>query len=219
MMRSIDITTRHKSLLKVNRIALTTTSPETVFQGMCRVLKRVVLYDRAVLSVYDTDDDALRILDIYGADESTFFRVGQLLSRDATQSGWTFDHNRALLRRNLAKEYRFPIDKIAMDEGYFSVCSVPLLVRGTSMGVVTVAGTKRSKLSLSDAEIVQQLSNQITLAVSAHIPNCPTHRGTKLLCPRCIGASGGKTTVAKHRQNLSDWGRRGGRGRKILGES
>jgi GAF domain-containing protein len=219
MMSSANIATRHKSLLEVNRIALTTTTPENVFQGMCKVLKRVVLYDRAVLSVYDTDDDALRILKYCGPEESTFFRVGQLLSRDATQSGWTFEHKRALLRRNLAKEYRFPIDKIAIDEGYLSVCSVPLLVRGSSLGVVTVAAAKKNRLSVSDVEVVQQLSNQIALAVSAHFLNCPTHSGTKLLCPRCIGAAGGKTTVAKHRQNLSDWGRRGGRGRKSLAES
>lgn len=212
-----NIATRHKSLLEVNKLALTSTTPETTFQGMCRVLKRFVFYDRAVLSVYDTDDDALRILDYYGPQENTFFCVGQVLSRDATQSGWTFDHNRVLLRRNLVKEYRFPIDKIAMDEGYFSVCSVPLLLHGASMGVVTVAAAKKSQLTLSDAEIVQQLCNQITLAVNAHFLNCPTHTGTKLLCPRCIGAAGGKTTVAKHRQNLSDWGRRGGRGRKSLG--
>jgi hypothetical protein len=106
-----------------------------------------------------------------------------------------------------------------MDEGYFSVCSVPLLVRGTCLGVVTVGAAKKRQLSVSDAEILQQLSNQITLAVNAYFLNCPTHTGTKLLCPRCIGAAGGKTTVAKHRQNLSDWGRRGGRGRKILQES
>jgi len=214
-MRLVNIATRYKSLLEVNKIALTTAMPETAFQEMCRVLKRIVPYDRALLSVYDPDYDALKIVDVYGAKENTIFRVGQLLSRNATQSGWTFDHNKTLLRRNLAKERRFPIDKAAMDEGYFSVCSVPLLARGTSLGVVTVAGARKGQLFFSHAELVQQLSNQIALVVNSTLLKCPTHRGTKLLCPRCIGAAGGKATVAKHHQNLSDWGRRGGRGRKM----
>lgn len=215
MMRLVNIATRHRSLLEVNKIVLTTAAPEKVFQGMCRVLERLVIFERALLSVYDADGDALKIVDVYGAEQNTIFRMGHMLSRKATQTGWTFEHNKVFLRRNLAKEYRFPIDKVAMDEGFFSVCSVPLFVHGTNRGVVTVAAAKKNQLSRNDAEFIQELSNQIALTVSANSLKCATHKDTKLLCPRCIGSAGGRITVAKHRENLSDWGRRGGRGRRI----
>lgn len=39
---------------------------------------------------------------------------------------------------------------------------------------------------------------------------CPVH-ACALVCPRCIGAKGGKTTVRRHRANLPKWGRKGGR--------
>jgi hypothetical protein len=79
---------------------------------------------------------------------------------------------------------------------------------------VTVLSERKNRFSVAHAEIVQEMSNQIALAVGSTILKCPTHANTKLVCPRCIGAAGGKTTVSKHREHLSKWGKKGGRGRK-----
>ena len=35
-----------------------------------------------------------------------------------------------------------------------------------------------------------------------------------LICPRCIAGDGGRSTAARHKEQLSEWGRQGGRGRK-----
>jgi hypothetical protein len=43
--------------------------------------------------------------------------------------------------------------------------------------------------------------------------HCPIHKDTELICPRCIGSRGGKTTTKKHRRKLSGWGKSGGRPR------
>jgi len=215
MVRKASVAVRYKSLLEVNKVALTASTPQRAFQGMCAVLKRVVPYDRAVLSIYDPDDDGLKIVDVFGPYENTVFHVGRVLSRKGTQSGWTFDRRSTVLRRNLAKEYRFPIDQAAMEEGCFSCCSVPLLVRGNSIGVVTVGAGQRNPLSESHAAIVEELSNQIALALSCSALRCPTHTTTRLVCPRCIGAAGGKATVARHRSDLSTWGKKGGLRRKL----
>lgn len=40
---------------------------------------------------------------------------------------------------------------------------------------------------------------------------CPLHPLTKMICPRCIGQQGGKTTTRKHHKKLSRWGSKGGR--------
>jgi hypothetical protein len=45
------------------------------------------------------------------------------------------------------------------------------------------------------------------------IARCPVHKETELICPRCIGSRGGKTTAKKHRKQLSRWGKSGGRPR------
>ena len=209
-----NITDRYKALLQVNEVALTKSTTEELFQGMCVALKKMVPYDRAGLSLYDPHDDGLKIVAINVPPENSIFRVGRLLDRKATQTGWVFEHKATMLRRDLAKEFRFPADKDIVDDGYHSLCSVPLIVQGNSIGVVTVLGARKNQLSANDAEIVEEMSNQIALAISSIIPRCRTHTTTNLVCPRCIGAAGGKTTVSKHRKDLSNWGKKGGRGRK-----
>lgn len=179
-------------------------------------MQKIVPYDRAGLSLYDPDQDGLKIVDVYGPHENSVFRVGHLLSRKASQTGWVFEHKKRLFRRDVAAEPRFPADRLILDEGYCSICSVPLVVRGNSLGVFSVIGSRKNQLSADHAEIVEEISHQLTLALASIIPRCPAHTNTKLVCPRCIGAAGGKTTASKHRENLPHWGRKGGRGRRSI---
>ena len=60
------ISDRYRALLQVNEIALTKSTTEELFQGMCTALKRLLPYDRAGLSLYDPDQDGLKIVVLYG---------------------------------------------------------------------------------------------------------------------------------------------------------
>ena len=191
---------RYKAILRVNKTAHSKSSAEEVFHGFCAVLKKLVPFDRAALTVYDSDRDSLRIQALNGPYESSVFRVGFLLSRRSSQSGWTFEHRRPTIRRDLAREFRFLSEKQTLDEGYRSLCSGPLIVRDVCIGVVTVVGTRRNQFSATDARLVQALSNQIAMAIVSTTLNCSFHPTTRLVCPRCMGATGGKTTVLKHRK-------------------
>jgi len=53
---------RYRTLLEVNRAAITQPAPENVFHGMCEAVKRVMPYDRAGLSLYQPEEDALKIV-------------------------------------------------------------------------------------------------------------------------------------------------------------
>ena len=209
-----SIRDRYSSLLKASEIARTNSTMEEVFQGICSVLRSVVPYDRAGLSLYDPDHDGLKIVDVYGPHENSIFRIGHLLSRNASQTGWVFENKQSMFRGDIAAEVRFPGDRKIVDEGYRSICSVPLVVRGNSIGVLSVLGAQKNQLSIDHAEIVTEVSHQVALAIASIVPRCQTHANTKVVCPRCIGAAGGKSTVSKHREDLSSWGRKGGRGRK-----
>jgi transcriptional regulator with GAF, ATPase, and Fis domain len=214
MKPKISIDRRYRSLLQVNEVALTETTNEAVFQGMCTVLRNLVPYRRAALALYDPHIDGLKLADLYGPYEKSTFHVGQLLSSDQTQTSWAFAHKMPLLRQDLERERRFATDEEMLEEGYRSMYSVPLVVRGMSIGAVTIVAVKRNQISADHAAVVWQMSNQIALAMECRMLRCTTHVGTKLVCPRCIGAAGGQSTVSKHRNLLSMWGKKGGRGRK-----
>jgi formate hydrogenlyase transcriptional activator len=146
--------------LQVNEVALTKSTTEEVFGGMCTALRKLLPYDRAGLSLYEPDRDRLKIVALYGPHENSIFRLGHLLDRKTSQTGWAFDHQTYIIRRDLAREVRFPSDKLTIDEGYRSLCSVPLIVRGNSIGVVTVISARRT--SFREAMLVLFKKSRIT---------------------------------------------------------
>lgn len=214
MGQSTTVSARLKALLKANEAALTKLTSEEVFVGMCRALKAVVSYDRAGLTVYEPERDCLKIAALYGRYNESSFHVGDLLDRKSTQNGWTFETRSKTIRRDLPNDSQFSSERQTAEEGYRSLCSVPLLVRGSSIGVVTLVGARKNQFSLTHAEFIQEISNQIALAISSFTARCPRHSTARLVCPRCIGAAGGKTTATKHHDALSLWGKKGGRGRR-----
>jgi hypothetical protein len=50
-----------------------------------------------------------------------------------------------------------------------------------------------------------------TIAPMAKELRCSVHPDSELVCPRCMGARGGKRTIRKHKAKLSKWGKQGGR--------
>lgn len=204
----------YRALLKVSKAALSHSSIEQVFEGLCRSLKKLLRFDCAALSVYDPDHDCLRIERLCGRYQKSAFHVGDLLSRKSSRSGKTFEHRSSFIRRDLARELRFVSEKQLLDEGYRSLCSVPLILRRNGIGVLMLVGRDRNQFSARDVRLIRELSIPVALAVAIRLPTCPIHANTRLVCPRCIGSKGGRTTVSKHHQELSTWGKKGGRGRR-----
>ena len=111
MNRLARIPDRYKALLKINEIALSEPTAEAVFRGMCEALQRLLPYDRAALTLYDPDHDSLRIQALHGRWEKSVFRVGFLLPRRSSRSGWTFEHRRPTIQRDLSREFQFLSEK------------------------------------------------------------------------------------------------------------
>lgn len=215
-MRGLSTTAqRYKSILKANHAAITRSSPGDVFQGMCAALRKVVRYDRAGLMIYEPEEDVLKVVGLSGSLAGSFFRIGAKLDRKQTPHGLALEHQTPLIRRDIEAEGQFPIEQYSLSEGLHSYCAVPLVARGNSIGVVTVLSYGQKQYSDRHAQFLQELSNQIVLAVTSFIPSCLTHPRSKLICPRCIASAGGRQTTLKYKEQLSNWGKKGGRGRRI----
>lgn len=213
-MVSPTLVQRYRALLRVNEVALTKFTMEELFEGMCAALRHVLQYDRAGLTLYDPQNNCLRIAALYGPYENSAFQLGGLLDLKTTQSGWAFEHRARSIRRDLSKNVQFASERAALDEGFRSLCSVPLIVGGKSIGAITVCGARKNQFSVGHAKVVQEVANQIVSALVTLNLRCPKHPQTKVICPRCIGAAGGKATVSRHHEDLSAWGKLGGRSRK-----
>ena len=210
----LGMAARYRTLLEVNTAAITQRVPEGVFRGMCDAVKRVIPYDRAGLTLYEPGEDAFQLVARDGSFPDSFFRVGVMLDRKESHDGWTLEHQRSIIRRDLETERQFLIEEHTLAEGLRSYCAVPLIVRGDSIGVITILSFRKNQYSEKHARFLQEVSNQIVLAIETFMPHCPIHSRTRLICPKCIASSGGQTTTTKYREKLSGWGKKGGRGRK-----
>lgn len=207
-----DLRIRYNALVRVNESALRKSATSEIFDAFCVALRKLLKYDRAALVLYDPDRDSLTVEALYNKHKtSSTLQVGDALPRGSSAEWQVFEHKAYTIQNELTN---VSSESDALLQGYKSLCAVPLVARGQSIGVVSLLGRRKSQFSLRHARVLQEMSDQIVLAIIAASPRCSIHSHTKLVCPRCIGAAGGKKTVLKHRERLSYWGKEGGRGRK-----
>lgn len=205
---------RYRTISELNRVAVTQPGINEIFQGTCRALKKVMPYDRAGLSLYAPESGALKIAAINGCSPDSFYNVGLMLDRRETHHGWVFEHQKPIVRRNLERELEFQVEQHNVTEGIRSYCAVPLILRGQSIGVIIVLSSQKNRYSGRHAQFLREASDHVVLGIKSFAPFCNKHLHTNLVCPRCIASGGGQATAAKHKDQLSDWGKKGGRGRR-----
>ena len=205
---------RYTTILEVNRAAITEPTLDDILRRAYTAVTKLIPCDRMALSIYAPEHAALKLVAAAGQPTASFYRVGLMLDCKESHHGWVFQHQRPIVRRDLEKELQFSSEQPNLEEEMRSYCAVPLVLRGESLGVMIVLSSEKNLYSDQHAEFLREVSNQLVLVVNSLAPTCPKHAATRLNCPRCIASRGGQTTVGKHKMQLSEWGKKGGRGRK-----
>src|SRR5438552_8694724 len=99
--------------------------------------------------------------------ESGFFRLGKEYDlEEASVSAWALEHQEPVMRGDLEREQQSPGDRRLVAEGIQSYCVVPLVVMGNSIGTFTVWSEAKNRYSEADAELLQEVANQVALAIA-----------------------------------------------------
>src|SRR5947208_1193480 len=149
------IESRH-ALLAVN-------SGWSILHSISRALHRVMPFDAAAITLYVPEIDKFRFFAVEGT--LVCFHVGREIEHKDTSVGWVFDHQRPMVRRNLEKEKRYSNEMQLVAEGMRSHCVVPLITRGNSIGTLNVGSRTTHQYSEHDAEFLQEVANQVALAL------------------------------------------------------
>jgi formate hydrogenlyase transcriptional activator len=157
---------RYRTLLEINNAMITHLNPEDLLHSISGILRRVVPYSGAALTVYNPNTDTFRYLAMEGAIPSDYFRAGLNFDRKQTVSSWVFDQQRGVVRQDLEKEPQFPNDTRLVARGIYSDCIVPLIVGGRTIGTLNVGSNERNQYSEGHLEILQSIANQVALAVA-----------------------------------------------------
>ncbi len=161
-----SLSERRRVLLEITNATIRHLRQEDLLQAMCNALRQVMPFDRAAFTLYHPESDALRILAVEGSFESEHFQPGKDIPRRDSHSGWAFDHQKPLWRGDLMNEQAFGTERILVREGVRSICTVPLIVGGRSVGTINLASHTPGQYSEADAELLQEVANQTAVAVS-----------------------------------------------------
>src|SRR6478672_4774665 len=158
---------RKHSLLEINNAIINNLTQEALFTSAYEAIRSVVAFDRAAFLLHQPEKKTLKLLSMYSDAESDFFRLGKEYDLEETRiSAWVLKHQQAVVRGDLEKELQSAGDQRLLAEGIQSYCVVPLVARGSSIGTFTVWSESKYRYSVDDAELLQEVANQVALAIA-----------------------------------------------------
>ncbi|HEX6732206.1 MAG TPA: sigma 54-interacting transcriptional regulator [Pyrinomonadaceae bacterium] len=158
---------RKHSLLEINNAIINNLTQEALFASAYEAIRRVVSFDRAAFLLHQPEKKTLKLLSMDSDAESEFFRLGKEYDlADTRISAWVLDQQKSVVRGDLEKEQESAGDRRLVAEGIQSYCVVPLVAMGKSIGTFTVWSEARNRYSEEDAELLQEVANQVALAIA-----------------------------------------------------
>src|SRR6266478_3172601 len=156
---------RRRTLLDINNAIMSNLTQETLFQAIAQALRRVVPFDRMALFLHDPQRDVLRLFTLESSLPVGQYVVGLEWAPQDSHAGWCFQHQRYLLREDLAKERHYSTEDFLLADGVRSLVVVPLIARGVSIGTLNLNSATPNRYAESDALFLQEVANQVALAV------------------------------------------------------
>jgi formate hydrogenlyase transcriptional activator len=156
---------QNRSLLQINNAIITNLTQQALLHSISEALHGLISFDRCAITLYQPERDTFRFLAVEGDLLSDYFRAGLEDRRNETCAGWVFDHQRPLLRRDLEKEREYANERRLVAEGIQSMCALPLVFQGKCIGTLSLVSRERDRYSDEDAVFLQQVANQVALAI------------------------------------------------------
>src|ERR1700733_11912669 len=153
-----------RSLLDINNAIITNLTEEALLRSISEAVRPSIPFDRCAVTLYTVETDTIRFLAVEGSLGSDYFQPGLEVGRTQTSAGWVFDHQQPL-RRNLEEEQQFANERRLWAEGIRSLCIVPLILRGKSIGTLSVVSREKDPYSEEDAQFLQEVAIQVALAI------------------------------------------------------
>jgi len=158
---------RKHSLLEINNAIINKLTQQALFASAYEAIRRVVSFDRAAFLLHQPETKTLKLVSMDRDTESEFFRLGKDYDlQESRISAWVLDRQEAVVRGDLEAEQQSAGDQRLIREGIRSYCVLPLVAMGESIGTFTVWSETKNRYSEEDAELLQEVANQVALAIA-----------------------------------------------------
>jgi formate hydrogenlyase transcriptional activator len=156
---------KNRILLQINNAIITNLTQQALLHSISESLHPVFPLDRCAITLYQPERDSFRFLAVEGELLSDYFKTGLELGRNETCGGWVFETLRPLVRRDLKKEQQYLNERRLATEGIQSMCVAPLIFQGKCIGTLSLVSREKDRYSDEDAELLQEVANQVALAI------------------------------------------------------
>ena len=158
---------RKRSLLRINNAIITNLTEQALLRSISEAVRPFIPFDRCAITLYDPKTDTIRFLAVEGVLRSDHFQAGLQVGRvekTMCRPGEPPIIN-SLSARNLEKEHDFANESRLWAEGLRSLCVVPMILRGKSIGALSVVSREQDAYSDEDMQFLQEVSIQVALAI------------------------------------------------------
>jgi formate hydrogenlyase transcriptional activator len=157
---------RLKALLDINNAIVSKLTRDELFQAISEAVGRVISFDRLSLSLHDPEANVLRLVTYAGPyRRDDYSPLGRVLELRDSPAGLAFLDQKPILRRDLEIERRTSSEERAFEHGFRSLCALPLVVRGRSIGAITVGSLAKNRYREAEAGFLMEVANQVAIAV------------------------------------------------------
>ena len=138
-----------------------------LFNAISACLRRIMRHEYAALSLPNgVDTDTLLLYAVDFPEGSGLVHPDLPFPREGSLAGRAFATGQPLLvSRQDVSQYPAEVARMLFAEGLSSVCCLPLLNRGRTVGVLTVASRREGAFSIDDTDLLRQVANQVAIAV------------------------------------------------------
>jgi GAF domain-containing protein len=152
---------RLRTLLDINNAIVTKLTRDDLFAAIADVLGRVIPFDRLSLSLYDPEANVLRLVTYAGPyRRDDYSPIGRILELTDSPVGLAFSTQRPVVRSDLEAERHTTSEERAFGHGFRSMCSLPLIVRGNSIGGITLGSLEKKQYTDEDTQFLMEIANQ-----------------------------------------------------------
>lgn len=156
---------QHRSLLEINNAIITNLTQEALLRSISEALHRFIGFDRCAITLYQPERDTFRFLAVEGELSSDYFQTGMEARRSETSVGWVYDHQQPRVCGDLQDSSQFANERRLAAEGIHSICVLPMVLQGKSIGTLSFVSQERDRYSEQDALFLQEVANQVVLAI------------------------------------------------------
>ena len=148
---------RSQLLLKVNNTLVTNLNLRELLSSISTSLGAVMPHEAAALTLYDATLNELRVAAFDFPEHETTCATGQVIPFEGNPIGEAFTNRRTVL-----------IDYEPCEANHLKMasgCASPLIFRDRVLGVLGIKSTRPNAFSQEDAELFEQVANQVAIAV------------------------------------------------------